>query len=332
MRFFELARHAVWLVPTDRKRIRRFFDGLTYQLGLLMTRGRVSGAIFDEVVDIAWQIEMVRSQERGEREAKRPSGSGDFSGVPLGGHVMRDCLTRGDTSIAQPAGSVAGSSSSVCPPGQGSQSPMGRGRGRGRASSSSGPQNRIYALEGQQDQESSPDVVTAPLTKLTQKGAKFQWTDACKQSFQALKDRLTSAPVLTLPEGTDGYDIYCDASGVGLGCIQMQHGKDKATSSLVTKVKECQYEDPMLVHYRDTTPRKEKTPFEITEDGVLRYRGRLCVPNVAWLRRQVMGETHYSHYSIHPGATKMYHDIREVYWWDGMKKDIEEFVVQCPNC
>ncbi|XP_070034838.1 uncharacterized protein [Nicotiana tomentosiformis] len=46
------------------------------------------------------------------------------------------------------------------------------------------------------------------------------------------------------------------------------------------------------------------------------------------LRRQVMGETHYSHYSIHPGATKMYHDIREVYWWDGMKKDIAEFVTQ----
>ncbi|XP_070032430.1 uncharacterized protein [Nicotiana tomentosiformis] len=42
---------------------------------------------------------------------------------------------------------------------------------------------------------------------------------------KALKDRLTSAPVLTFPEGTDGYDIYCDASGIGLGCVLMQHGK-----------------------------------------------------------------------------------------------------------
>ncbi|XP_070041151.1 uncharacterized protein [Nicotiana tomentosiformis] len=86
---------------------------------------------------------------------------------------------------------------------------------------------------------------------------------------------------------------------------------DTATSSLVTEVKERQYEDLVLARYRDTTPKKEKTPFEITKDGVIRYRGRLCVPNVVGLRRQVMGETHYSRYSIHPGAKKMYHGIRE---------------------
>ncbi|XP_070017410.1 uncharacterized protein [Nicotiana sylvestris] len=107
--------------------------------------------------------------------------------------------------------------------------------------------------------------------------------------------------------------------------------QDTATYSLTTEVKERQYEDPMLVHYRDTTSQKEKTPFEITEDGVLRYRGQLCVPNVAGLRRQVMGETHYSRYSIHQGAIKMYYDIREVYRWDRMKKDIAEFVAQYPN-
>ncbi|XP_070046642.1 uncharacterized protein [Nicotiana tomentosiformis] len=84
MRFSELACHSVWLVPTDRERIRRFIDGLTYQLWLLMTRERVSGATFNEVVDIALQIEMVRSQEREEREAKRPRDSGSPSGVPSG--------------------------------------------------------------------------------------------------------------------------------------------------------------------------------------------------------------------------------------------------------
>ncbi|XP_059290299.1 uncharacterized mitochondrial protein AtMg00860-like [Lycium ferocissimum] len=46
----------------------------------------------------------------------------------------------------------------------------------------------------------------APLTNLTQKSAKFQWTDTCERSFQTLKDRLTSAPILTLPEGT----VICD--------------------------------------------------------------------------------------------------------------------------
>ncbi|XP_070058171.1 uncharacterized protein [Nicotiana tomentosiformis] len=89
IRFSELARHAVWLVTTDREKIRRFIDGLTYQLRLLMTRERVSGATFDEVVDIVRQIEMVRNQERGERESKRPCGPGDFSGVPSGGQFYR---------------------------------------------------------------------------------------------------------------------------------------------------------------------------------------------------------------------------------------------------
>ncbi|XP_070054316.1 uncharacterized protein [Nicotiana tomentosiformis] len=70
MRFSELAHHAVWLVPTDRERIRR---------------ERVSGATFEQVVDIAQEIESVHRQERDEREAKRPWGSGSFGGVPLRG-------------------------------------------------------------------------------------------------------------------------------------------------------------------------------------------------------------------------------------------------------
>ncbi|XP_070056921.1 uncharacterized protein [Nicotiana tomentosiformis] len=88
MRFSELARHVIWLVSTDRERIMRFIDGLTYQLQLLMTRKRVSGDTFDEVVDIARQIEMVRGQERVEREAKRPRGQGGFSSAPFGGQLQ----------------------------------------------------------------------------------------------------------------------------------------------------------------------------------------------------------------------------------------------------
>ncbi|XP_070034799.1 uncharacterized protein [Nicotiana tomentosiformis] len=66
------------------------------------------------------------------------------------------------------------------------------------------------------------------------------------------------------------------------------------TSSLVTEVKERQYDDHVLAHYRDTTPQKEKTSFEITKDGVLRYRGRLCVPNVAGLHRQTDGQAEHT--------------------------------------
>ncbi|XP_070010089.1 uncharacterized protein [Nicotiana sylvestris] len=72
MRFTELACHAIWMIPSDRERIRRFVDGLNYHLRILMTRERVLGATFEEVVDIAREIEKVRHQEREEREAKRP--------------------------------------------------------------------------------------------------------------------------------------------------------------------------------------------------------------------------------------------------------------------
>ncbi|XP_070055989.1 uncharacterized protein [Nicotiana tomentosiformis] len=85
IRFSELARHTVWLVPADGVRIRRFIDGLTYQLLLLMTREKVSNATFDEVIDIDRHIEMICSLEREEREAKRPRGSIGPSDVHSGG-------------------------------------------------------------------------------------------------------------------------------------------------------------------------------------------------------------------------------------------------------
>ena len=83
--------------------------------------------------------------------------------------------------------------------------------------------------------------LSAPLTKLTQKAAKFQWTEACEHSFQELKDRLTSAPVLALPEGSEGYAVYCDASRVGLGCVLMQHGKVIAYASRLLRKHEKNY-------------------------------------------------------------------------------------------
>ena len=58
--------------------------------------------------------------------------------------------------------------------------------------------------------------LATPLTKLTRKEEKFVWSEACQQSFDELKRKLTSAPVLTLPSGQDEYTVYCDASRQGL--------------------------------------------------------------------------------------------------------------------
>ena len=61
-------------------------------------------------------------------------------------------------------------------------------------------------------------------------------------------------------------------------------------------------------------------------DGFLRYQGRLCVPDAEDLRNQILEEGHGFLYSFHPGDTKMYHYLREVYWWDGLKRNKTEFV------
>ncbi|WMV09477.1 hypothetical protein MTR67_002862 [Solanum verrucosum] len=73
--------------------------------------------------------------------------------------------------------------------------------------------------------------ISLPLTMLTQNKVEFQCSEAYEKSFQELKDRLTSTPILTLPEGSNGFMVYCDVSLIGLGCVLMQHGKVVAYAS-----------------------------------------------------------------------------------------------------
>ena len=69
------------------------------------------------------------------------------------------------------------------------------------------------------------------MTRLTQKEVKFDWDDRCEEAFQELKRRLTSAPILIVPDRGQGYTVYCDASSVGLGCVLMQSGRVVAYGS-----------------------------------------------------------------------------------------------------
>src|ERR1043165_10260753 len=64
----------------------------------------------------------------------------------------------------------------------------------------------------------------------------------------------------------------------------------------------------------------------------MRFGDRVCVPDVAEIRKSILEEGHRSRLSIHPGATKMYHDLKNLFWWPGMKKEIVEFVYACLVC
>jgi hypothetical protein len=63
------------------------------------------------------------------------------------------------------------------------------------------------------------------MTALLEKNAKFVWSEKCQANFEVLKKRLTTAPVLVLPDLSKHFSIYCDASCLGLGCVLMQEGR-----------------------------------------------------------------------------------------------------------
>ncbi|WVZ57756.1 hypothetical protein U9M48_008101 [Paspalum notatum var. saurae] len=83
--------------------------------------------------------------------------------------------------------------------------------------------------------------IAKPMTSLTKKNAKFVWGPKCEDGFRELKKLLTTAPVLAQPDVTKPFDVYCDASGQGLGCVLMQEGRVIAYASRQLRKHEANY-------------------------------------------------------------------------------------------
>jgi hypothetical protein len=79
------------------------------------------------------------------------------------------------------------------------------------------------------------------LTSLLEKGKGFRWDEACQKCFEELKEKLTTAPVLVMPDIHKGFDVYCDASHLGLRCVLMQEGKVLAYASRQLRKHEKNY-------------------------------------------------------------------------------------------
>ena len=84
-------------------------------------------------------------------------------------------------------------------------------------------------------------IIAAPLTKLLWKHVEYKWTEACQSSFEELKAKLTTTPVLASPSGISGFVVYSDASYQGLGCVLMQHGRVLAYASRQLRPYEISY-------------------------------------------------------------------------------------------
>ena len=83
--------------------------------------------------------------------------------------------------------------------------------------------------------------LAAPMKRLTRKEVKFDWDDRCGEAFQQLKRRLTTTPILIVPDRGHGYTVYCDSSRAGLGCVLTQSGRVVAYGSRQLKNHEQNY-------------------------------------------------------------------------------------------
>ncbi|WVZ90038.1 LOW QUALITY PROTEIN: hypothetical protein U9M48_036371 [Paspalum notatum var. saurae] len=303
--------------------------------------------------------------------------------------------------------------------------------------------------------------IAKPMTSLLGKDAEFRWTNAQQAAFDGLKKRLTTAPVLTLPDQQKKFIVYCDASRDSLGCVLMQEGKVIAYASrqlrkhevnypthdlelvavvhalkiwrhylfgqrceictdhkslkyiftqnelnmrqrrwlklikdydmeihyhpgtdsavadalsrksyanmalgfmmphelceeferlslgflhhttaaafeaeptLEQKIREHQKDDEKLQEIRELLKLGKAPHFREYEQETLWYKNRICVPNVDSIRKLILSEAHDTAYSIHPGSTKMYYDLKERFWWYGMKRAVAEYVAICDTC
>ncbi|WVZ93034.1 hypothetical protein U9M48_039057 [Paspalum notatum var. saurae] len=299
--------------------------------------------------------------------------------------------------------------------------------------------------------------IAKPMTSFLEKGVPFIWTKERQAAFDELKKRLTTAPVLTLPDLTKSFTVYCDASKEGLGCegkviayasrqlrkhevnypthdlelaavvhalkiwrhylfgnwceiytdhkslkyiftqnelnmrqrrwlelikdydleIHYHPGKANVVANALSRksyvnmavafqmplelcaefeslnwgfvhhttvatfeaeltleqeIRKHQKTDEKIQEIREQIKVGKAPHFREDEQGTVWYKNRICVPDMDSIKKLILSEAHDTAYSIHPGGTKMYHDLKERLRWYGMKRAVAKYVAVCDTC
>jgi hypothetical protein len=102
--------------------------------------------------------------------------------------------------------------------------------------------------------------------------------------------------------------------------------------TLEEMIKKAQLRDGLIKNIKANMHKPKYKCFSLDNQGTVFFEGRIVVPKLQSLREMIMKEAHDTPLSIHPGSTKMYHDLKTTYWWTRMKREIASYVSQCDVC
>jgi hypothetical protein len=102
-------------------------------------------------------------------------------------------------------------------------------------------------------------------------------------------------------------------------------------STLEQDIREGQLEDAKIQDIKEQIKEDKAPRFSVDDQGTLWYKKCLCVLEVTEIRELILREGHDCTYSIQPGSTKTYHDLKSRYWWYGMKRVVAKYVALCVN-
>jgi hypothetical protein len=106
----------------------------------------------------------------------------------------------------------------------------------------------------------------------------------------------------------------------------------QVTYTLEDKIRSAQKSCKEIKKIKSLMQEGKAQEYKIDEQGTLWLKNRLCVPQDQQIHESILSEAHNSRYSIHPGCTKMYCDLRDRFWWTDMKSDIIAYVARCDTC